>query len=372
MNRGLYISATSLVANQRRMEVLANNLANVNTTGFKKDMSLTETFPEKLLMKINDKQRPIPSRRNSTFNVYQGPTEVEPGVYEARAGRGYFVVETPHGKSYVKEIRFTTDEEGYLRTYYTDNKGDLRTDNIDEKYPKKTDYENYITDGYGNRLNENDGDIEELLRENVYYAKPNVIGTMNAGVKFQKIVTDFSPGNLVETGGKFDLALNGPGFFKVQGEDGETYYTRDGSFTINNEGNLSTLDGREVLGTEGPINIDGGEFQVLANGRVIVDGVEVGTLGIVDIQNREFLRKIGDNLYDIIRDENGEPFPNIDLGEEPFTGEVLQGYLEESNVNAISEMVDMITLLRDFEAGQKAIRTQDEMMDKASNEIGRV
>jgi flagellar basal-body rod protein FlgG len=354
------------------MDVLANNLANVNTTGFKKDMSLTEAFPEKLLMKINDKSRPIPSRRNSEFDVYQAPVEVEPGVYEARAGRGYFVVETSNGKSYVKEIRFTIDDEGYLKTYYTDNKGDLRTDNIDEKYPKKTDYENYITDEHGNRLNQNNGDIGELLQQNVYYANTNVIGTMNAGVKFQKIVTDFSPGNLVETGGKFDLALNGPGFFKVQGEEGQTYYTRDGSFTINREGNLSTLDGREVLGTGGPINVNGEEFEVLSDGRVIVDGVEAGALDIVDIQNREFLRKIGDNLYDIVRDENEEPYPDIDLGENPYTGEVLQGYLEESNVNAITEMVEMITLLRDFETGQKTIRTHDEMMDKASNEIGRV
>ena len=58
MNRGLYISATSLSANQKRLEVLANNLANVNTTGFKKDVSLTETFPEKLLAKLNGVQRP--------------------------------------------------------------------------------------------------------------------------------------------------------------------------------------------------------------------------------------------------------------------------------------------------------------------------
>ena len=370
MNRGLYIGATSLVANQRKMDVLTNNLANVNTTGFKKDMSLTETFPEKLLMKINDKSRPIQSRRNSEFDIYQPPTEVEEGVYEARAGRGYFVVETPHGKSYVKEIKFMVDEEGYLKTFYTDNKGDLNSDNIDEKYPKRTDYENYITDGHGNRLNQNNGEIDQLLAESVYNVNPNIIGTMNAGVKFQKILTDFTPGNIVETGGKFDIALNGPGFFKVQGEEGRTYYTRNGSFTLNNEGNLSTLDGREVLGTGGPINIDGEEFEVLEDGTVVVDGNEAGNLGVVDIQNREFLRKIGDDLYDVIRDENGDPIEDLDEG--PFTGQVLQGFLEESNVNAITEMVEMITLLRDFEMGQKVIRTHDEMMDKASNEIGRI
>ncbi len=78
------------------------------------------------------------------------------------------------------------DEGGYLKTFYTDNKGDLNSDNIDEKYPKRTDYENYITDGHGNRLNQNNGEIDELLAESVYNVNPNIIGTMNAGVKFQK------------------------------------------------------------------------------------------------------------------------------------------------------------------------------------------
>lgn len=355
MNRGLYISATSLVANQRKLEVLSNNLANVNTTGFKKDVSLTETFPEKLLMKINDRSKPRFSSNQGEFNLEPVGEE---GVYIANAGQGYFVVDTPQGKSYVKEIKFTIDEDGYYKTFYT-------TD--DAQY--KTDYENYITDGRGNRLHQDDGTPEELLQQSVYYAKPNVIGTMNAGVKFQKIATDYSPGNLVETGGKFDLALNGPGFFKIQGDEGATYYTRDGSFVINGEGYLSTLDGREVLGTGGPISIDGEDFYVSEDGRVIVDGVESGTLDIADIENKEFLRKVGDNLYRMAVDINGEEIPPEEI---PFEGEVLQGFLEESNVNAIREMVEMITLLREFEAGQKAIRTQDEMMDKASNEIGRV
>ncbi len=73
---------------------------------------------------------------------------------------------------------------------------------------------------------------------------------------------------------------------------------------------------------------------------------------------------MGDNLYEMAEDVGAE--------EIPFEGEVLQGYLEGSNVNAIEEMVEMITLLRNYEAGQKAIRTQDEMLEKASNEIGRI
>ncbi len=69
-------------------------------------------------------------------------------------------------------------------------------------------------------------------------------------------------------------------------------------------------------------------------------------------------------------DENGEEIPAEEIP--PFEGRLLQGFLEGSNVNAIDEMVEMITLLREFEAGQRAIRAQDEMLEKSSNEIGRV
>ena len=348
MNRGLYISATSLVANQKRLDILSNNLANVNTTGFKKDMSLTETFPEKLLSKIGEEKTRVRLSGENQIN-YQRDGE----VHIANTQNGYFVVNTPMGRSYVKDIRFVIDDEGYLRTHYKDDKGDF-----------KTDYENFITDGRGNPIQNPGGDIEQFLQGIVYNPPSHVIGTMNAGVKFQKVVTDFTQGNMIETGGDYDLALNGSGFFKVTGEDGDTYYTRDGSFVVNQNGDLSTSRGEIVQGIDGPINIDGEDISIDMNGLVMVDGYIAGTLDIVDLGNREFLRKIGDNLYEMAGD--------VEVEEIPFEGEVLQGYLEGSNVNAIGEMVEMITLLRNYEAGQKAIRTQDEMLEKASNEIGRI
>ncbi|GFN36207.1 flagellar hook-basal body protein [Tepidimicrobium xylanilyticum] len=347
MNRGLYISATSLATNQKKLEVLSNNLANVNTTGFKKDRSLTETFAEKLLVKINSRQV-RPSLRGENEITY----ETDGQVHRASTTQGYFVVETPMGESYVKEIRFVIDDEGYLRTFYQDGREGFNTD-----------YENFITDGRGNRL-QGVGDIEGMLQGIVYYPPSRVIGTMNAGLKFQKIVTDFTQGNMIETGSTLDLALNGSGFFKITDAEGNTYYTRDGSFVLNEEGILSTLSGEVVQGLNGDIVIQGNDITVGKRGEVIVDGNVVGMLDIVDLENREFLRKIGDNLYAMA--EGVEP------EEIPFEGEVFQGYLESSNVNAIEEMVEMISLLREYEAGQKAIRVQDEMLEKASNEIGRV
>lgn len=346
MNRGLYIGATSLVANQKRLDVLSNNLANINTVGFKKDISLTESFPEKLLAKMSrtPEFKNISGENNITY-------ENNGQVHTARTQEGYFVVDTPKGKSYVKEIRFVVDEEGYLKTSYK---------SLEDEH--KTDYENYIIDSNGNRIQQ-EGDMENLLQGLVYNAPPYVIGTMSGGVRFQKIFTDFTNGGLIDTGGQLDIAIKGNGFFKVQGENGETLYTRNGSFAIT-EGYLTDLDGRRVLGRNGAISLNGGTIDILDNGQVMVDGSPVDILDIVNINNKEFLRKQGDNLFYMA--ENTVAEENI------FDGEVLQGYLEGSNMNSISGMVEMINLLREFEANQKVIRMQDEMLEKAANEIGRV
>lgn len=349
VNRGLYISATSLMANQRKLEAVANNLSNVNTNGFKKDHALTETFPEVLMSKIG-------GRPDTTFargeNVIVYETDGETYIAQAPP-RGYFVVKTPMGLSYVKDIKFIIDDDGYLKTYYKNEKDEY-----------KTDAENYIADSNGNLIR-NPGDIERLLQNILYYPNPRVIGTMNAGVKFQKFVTDFSEGSFAETGGKFDIAIKGPGFFRVEGEDGEVYYTRNGAFTLNRNGELVTMEGYRVLGSRGPITInDSEDVTITKDGQIISNGNVVGNLNVVDLENSEFLRKVGNNLFTMVEDVEPE--------EIPFDGEILQGYLEESNVDAIKEMVEMITLLRNFEMGQKAIRVQDEMLDKSSNELGRV
>ena len=348
LNRGLYIGATSLVTNQRKLDVLANNLANVNTSGFKKDSSITESFPEKLLSKLS---------RQAEFNNLPGPNTISyqnnGESHTARTEEGYFMVETSRGRSHVKDIKFVVDDEGFLKTSYKD----LEDNN-------KTDYENYILDRNGNRIQGPGGDMENLLQGIVYNPPSHVVGTMSGGVRFQKIFTDYTHGNVIDTGGRLDLAIKGDGFFKVAGPEGDTLYTRNGSFAIN-DGFLTDLDGNQVLGTGGPIAINGqGEINISANGTISIGGNPSGQLDLVSIDNKEMLRKRGDNLFAVV--ENGEP------GENAFTGEVLQGHLETSNMNAIAGMVEMITLLRDFEAGQKVIKMQDEMLEKAASEIGRV
>ncbi|MBU5310730.1 flagellar hook-basal body protein [Tissierella carlieri] len=346
MNRSLYIGATSLVANQKKLDVLSNNLANINTAGFKRDISLTESFPEKLLAKMSrtPELRNIAGENNITY-------ETNGQVHTARTQEGYFVVNTSRGKSYVKEIEFVVDEEGYLKTSYK---------NLEDEH--KTDYENYIINNNGNRVQQA-GDMENLLQGLVYNPPSYIIGTMSGGVRFQKLFTDFTNGGLIDTGGTLDVAIKGNGFFKIQGENGETLYTRNGSFAIT-EGYLTDLDGRRVLGRNGTIFLGNGTIDILSDGEIQIDGNPVDTLDIVDINNKEFLRKRGDNIFYMA--DNTVAEENI------FDGEILQGYLEGSNMNPISGMVEMINLLREFEANQKVIKMQDEMLEKAANEIGRV
>jgi flagellar basal-body rod protein FlgG len=105
------------------------------------------------------------------------------------------------GVSYEKDIRFIVDDEGNLRTYYKNEKDEY-----------KTDGENLILGRDGNPVNAQEN-IEGMLEGMVYYPNRNIIGTMSGGVKFHKIVSDFTQGDIVETGGKTDVALNGSGFF---------------------------------------------------------------------------------------------------------------------------------------------------------------
>lgn len=348
MNRGLYIGATSMMNNQKRMDVLSNNLANVNTTGFKKDISVSVSFPEKLLAKTS--RMPERLTRLDEDNLTY---EQKDGVHSAKLKEGYFMLDTPNGKSYVKEIKVVQDDEGYLRTFYK---------NLNDEY--KTDNENYLLDRNGNRVN-NINDVEGFLNGNRVVPPRHVIGTMSGGVKFDKSFIDFT-GSGVMDGGKLDLAIKGDGFFKFQPLDGETadtLYSRDGSLTVK-DGFLTDQSGRRILGTNGPIQITDGEFAVSPDGRVSIDENVVGQLAIVDITNKEFLRKVGDNNYAMAE--------NVQAEEGNFQGEVLQGYLETSNVDPITGMVEMITLLRDYEMAQKAIKMQDEMLEKAATEIGRI
>ena len=175
--------------------------------------------------------------------------------------------------------------------------------------------------------------------------------------------TDFSPGSLKHTGNPLDIALEGDGFFCIKTEQG-TQYTRNGNFSLNQDGMLVTMDGLPVLGEGGPINIEGNTYTVDAKGNISVDGNMVDTIKIVGFQKQDALKKTGNSLFEIA-DKSAVESRVENIG-------VSQGFIELSNVNAIRMMTEMIEVLRGYESYQKAIKTADEANAKAINDVGRV
>ncbi len=176
---------------------------------------------------------------------------------------------------------------------------------------------------------------------------------------FTPTYTDNSDGRLKQTGNPLDIALSGKGFFQVKTDNGLAY-TRDGNFKINSEGQMVTPDGYKVMGNSGPIEINGSKIDVDQSGQISVDGKVVNQFLFknINIDNSIIMK---DNLYKQKTTgylEDAKP-------------RVSQGFVEESNVNNVKEMVEMISAQRLYEANQKLIKAQDDTLNKAVNQIAR-
>jgi len=175
--------------------------------------------------------------------------------------------------------------------------------------------------------------------------------------------TDFASGALNPTAAPFDLALQGEGFFVVSDGQNELY-TRNGHFQRNAEGQLVDTLGRTVQGDGGSIAIPQGRVEVSAGGIVSVDGVVVDRLRVVKFDNPQTLHKAAGSAF--AKAPTTTPASPLDS---PI---VRQGYLETSNVDAVSEMVEMIATARNYEINAKMLTTQDDTLRHTVNEIGRV
>lgn len=188
------------------------------------------------------------------------------------------------------------------------------------------------------------------------------IGRMSLGVKIGETYTDYSEGNVQESGNPYDLALTDRGFFAISYSDrnGNEYikYTRDGNFVLNSDGALVTRDGDFVLGRDGGIIVipEGTTVSIDETGRIEADGVEVGNIQITDFEDYNYLKKFGENMYTAIEG----------AVETESRSRIFQGYLEMSNVNVVSEMVDMIATARDYESNQKIIQAIDSTLERAT------
>jgi flagellar basal-body rod protein FlgG len=258
MFKGFYTAAAGMIAQQRRTDMLTNNMANANTPGFKEDQSTLRSFPEMLLERMN---------------------------------------------------------------------------------PQKT-------------------------------GGPQV-GSLSTGVYMQEAVPRFIQGDTKETDHKTDMALidlnQGSAFFTVQDPSGQLRYTRNGNFTLDASGYLTTGDGQYILDNNNqPIQLSNDQFTVSDTGLITGQNGEQRQLAIAYTANPDQqLIKEGNGLY---RTENGTPLVRAANGQ----FKLQQGYLEQSNVDMSKAMTDMLTAYRSFEANQKIVQAYDKSMDLAANQVGKI
>lgn len=357
-----------MMTNQKKLDVTSNNMANASTAGFKKDELITKAFPEKLLSKINGLSY-SQNQKDKTIDFSQDGN----GAWVVSSTQSFFTVDGSDGKSYSRDMKLARDAEGYLRTY---------TRNMDSRVDTSKGY--YVLDSSGKRVQAGEGfsiDAQGNVVSggatvaNLLYTPPrSVIGTINGGMSVDYIKSNFLQGNLEQTGDKLDFAIKGSGFFEVQSQDGAKRYIRDGAFKISSEGELITNEGMKVMGENGPIRVNKGELEAKPDGSLYVDGKRIGKLKLMNVKNQDSLRKVGNNTYEIYeaKPKKGEgvepPVERLNIKD----GELVQGFIEGSNVNPVSEMIEMIEVMRNYENAQKVIKTYDDIMAKASTELGKL
>ncbi|MBW4054561.1 MAG: flagellar basal-body rod protein FlgF [Proteobacteria bacterium] len=179
----------------------------------------------------------------------------------------------------------------------------------------------------------------------------------------ENIYIDYANGPISQSSNPLDLALDGEGFFAVTTPEG-TAYTRQGNFRTSADGTLVTVDGFPVQGTGGTaINIQGSQVEIDTKGVVTVDGTPAGEIAVVDFNKPYSLTKKGNAMF-----VPANPQAPLQAG----TAKIQQGYIEGSNVESISEMVEMIETNRYYEACTKVITGFNDMTTKAANDLGRV
>jgi flagellar basal-body rod protein FlgG len=203
------------------------------------------------------------------------------------------------------------------------------------------------------------------------------VGTVNLSAELSQNFVFFNPGPSEWTDRNLDIAIDdyegednasrARSFFTVEyrnAETGETEtrYTRDGAFVLGVDGVLRTVTGEAVLGENGYIRLEGDEFVVTKDGLILQNDRRIERLRVTSFEDPHTLRKTGDNLYTATEE-------SVEI---PFDGVLRQCYLEKSNVSTVTEMVDMITVMRAYEANQRMIHAIDSTLEKACNEVGRL
>lgn len=277
MNYGLYTAFLGMRARQRTLDVMANNIANASTSGFKAERLVYRSI------EASEKEAQEQQNNNSGTASTRNPTNSQ-----------------------------TSDEAP---------------------------------------ISEKDA-LRALAKK-----QGRAVGVVTS------TTTDFSVGSLKETGRTLDIALDGEGFVAVQTPRGERY-TRAGSFTLDSNGQLVTQEGHLVIGKNGPITLPQGSITIGEDGSIGVDNQTFNRLKLVRFNNpQEALSKEGHTLFAAKEKEKPQEAVNL---------RVVQGALETSNTETISEMAAMIKNSREFESLQKNISILMNDLRRATSEIGKL
>jgi len=186
---------------------------------------------------------------------------------------------------------------------------------------------------------------------------------LGLGVKTAAVYRIAEQGSLLSTDNSLDVAIQGKGYFQVQLPSGEIAYTRDGSFQLSPNGEIVNHNGFPVIGV-GAIPVDATSISINPQGQVfykqdgVVDPAQAGQFAIATFANEAGLDAAGDNMF-LVTPASGQE--TLGVPGAPGFGTILQGFLETSNVNVVSEITDLISAQRAYEMNSKVIKTADEM-----------
>lgn len=213
-----------------------------------------------------------------------------------------------------------------------------------------------------------------------------IIGKIGTGVEVNEVYTQFEQGSVKQTKKDSDIALNGKGFFLIQSNNGEKL-SRNGAFILNKNGYLVNDKGFPLIGENGPIKVSRNNFFIKENGEVWMNG-EIGNLPenftskefnnfknpilvdrikLVTVDQPRYLLKEGSSLYSTTIESGKSRLFHQDENEP----QILQGFLETSNVKLVKEMVNMIEIQRVYEMNQKSIQTHNTMLGMVINQVGK-
>ena len=197
--------------------------------------------------------------------------------------------------------------------------------------------------------------------QNTQYSTGLTLGT---GVRIVATEKDYTQGSVLQTNARLDMSVSGRGFLQITMPDGTIAYTRDGAFSLDNQGNVVTASGYPL---QPAINIPSGTQTVtIGNDGVVTvtsaanpKGTQVGQIQLADFINEEGLQPMGNNL---VVESAASGSPQVGTAGTNGLGSLQQGALETSNVNSVTELVSMIECQRSYEMNSKAISTTDQML----------